>query len=90
MDNVGPKQPTLKLKPVFVDFLIYPVYRRLGGESKPGNLNGFCVRDPVAGLWTAISGPAPSGVPFGVGVLTLLRNESKSGSVRSWMIPGGS
>ena len=51
------------------------------------------MRDPVAGLRTAISAPAcrvPCAVPFGVCVLTLLRNGSKSGSVRSWMIPGGS
>ena len=26
------------------------IYRRLGGESEPGNLNGSCVRDPVAGI----------------------------------------
>ena len=24
--------------------------RRLGGESKPGNLNGSCERDPEAGV----------------------------------------
>ena len=28
--------------------LVY-IYRRLGGESKPGNLNGSCMRDSVAG-----------------------------------------
>ena len=32
--------------------------RRLGCVSKPGNLNGSCVRDPFAGLWTSISAPA--------------------------------
>ena len=50
-------------------------------------------RDPVAGLWTAISPPAGACAvcrALGVGVLPLLRNGSKSGSVRSWMIPGGS
>ena len=68
-------------------------YRRLGCESKPGNLNGSFVRDPVAGLWSSISPPAtrvPCAVPFRVGVFTLLRNGLKSGSVRSWVIPGGS
>ena len=34
--------------------------------SKPGNLNGSCVRDPVAGLF--IFNSAPAAVPFGVGV----------------------
>ena len=31
--------------------------RRLGGK-KPGNLNGSCVRDPVAGDYFVISPPA--------------------------------
>ena len=30
--------------------LMYYVYRRLGGESKPGNLNGSCERDAEAGV----------------------------------------
>ena len=48
---------------------------------------------PSLGLWTSISPPVvpppPRRALWGW-CLTLLRNESKSGSVRSWMIPGGS
>ena len=44
---------------------------------------------PSLGLWTSISPLAGVPCPWGW-CLSLLRNESKSGSVRSWMIPGGS
>ena len=41
--------------------------RRLGGK-KPGNLNGSCVRDPVAGDYFVISAPgARAGRALGVG-----------------------
>ena len=39
--------------------------RRLGGK-KPGNLNGSCVRDPVAGDYFVISPPG-AGRALGVG-----------------------
>ncbi len=44
------------------------IYRRLGGK-KPGNLNGSCVRDPVAGDYFVISPPARAraGRALGVG-----------------------
>ena len=48
---------------------------------------------PSLGLWTSISGPGGAAAcpcPRGCWCLSLLRNELKSGSVRSWMIPGGS
>ena len=51
--------------------------------------NGSCVRDPVAGLFIVISAPGGCRALL-VWCLTLLRNELKSGSVRSWMIPGDS
>ena len=46
--------------------------RRLGGVSKPGNLNGSRVRDPFAGAldfyqWSG-GCAAAAAVPFGVGV----------------------
>ena len=46
------------------------IYRRLG--VKPGNLNGSCVRDPVAGDYFVISAPgararARAGRALGVG-----------------------
>ena len=49
--------------------------RRLGGgesdfsAARPGNLNGSCVRDPVAGAFLRheCSGPSPSPVPLGGG-----------------------
>ena len=39
------------------------IYRRLG--VKPGNLNGSCVRDPVAGDYFEISGPRARACPWG-------------------------
>ena len=55
--------------------------------SKPGNLNGSCVRDPVAGGsgLRIVLRVCAAAVPFWFGCLTLLRNDS----VRSWMTPGG-
>ena len=44
---------------------------------------------PSLGLWTSISPPGGGRALWGW-CLTLLRNGIKSGSVRSWMIPGGS
>ena len=52
------------------------------------------MRDPVAGLFFVISPPGRAGArracPCGLVFDFVLRNGSKSGSVRSWMIPGGS
>ena len=64
-----PRVPKGSKRKAGVSIYIYIyIYRRLGGESNPGNLNGSCVRNPVAGLWTAISGPArvPCAVPLGL------------------------
>ena len=39
----------------------------VGGLLRPGNLNGSCVRDPVAGLFIVISAPVRRvAVPFGL------------------------
>ena len=70
---------------------IYKYMSEVGGLLRPGNLNGSCVRDPVAGLFIVNSAPVPPcPCPFGLVLDFVLRNELKSGSVRSWMIPGGS
>ena len=42
-------------------------HRRLGGK-KPGNLNGSCVRDPVAGDYFVISPPGRGGAGRALGV----------------------
>ena len=51
------------------------------------------MRDSVAGDYSVISPPG-SGRPcvraLGLALAFVLRNRMKSGSVRSWMIPGGS
>ena len=49
----------------------------MGVWVRPGNLNGSCVRDPVAGLWTAISPPVARAVPFGVGVWLCFEMDQK-------------
>ena len=54
---------------------------KVGGLLRPGNLNGSCVRDPVAGLFIVISppvGPCPSGLVLDF----VLRNRIKSCSAR--------
>ena len=44
------------------------MYRRLGGLLRPGNLNGSCVRDCVAGVYSLISPPGGRGrVPLWFG-----------------------
>ena len=47
----------------------------VGGLLRPGNLNGSCVRDPVAGLFIVISAPVP--VPCPLGFLSTLFCEIK-------------
>ena len=53
-------------------------------------LMGLACVIPSLVLWTSMSGPVVPARALWGWRLTLLRNESKSGSVRSWMIPGGS
>ena len=40
------------------------IMSEVGGFTQPGNLNGSCVRDPVAGLFIVISGPVPVPCPL--------------------------
>ena len=68
---------------------------KVGGWGVSPNweiLMGLACVIPSLGLWISISAPGcRQPVPFGWGwCLTLLRNQSNSGSVRSWMIPGSS
>ena len=60
----------------------------VGGLVKPANLDGSCVRDPVAGLHSLISPQGPC-VPVPLVLDFVMRNQMKSVSVRSWRIPGG-
>ena len=50
------------------------------------------MRDLVAGLYFVISAPGSGCAPCPCGLVFdfVFRNGLKSGSVRSWMIPGGS
>ena len=50
------------------------------------------MRDPVAGDYSVISAPGsgPCVRALALVLAFVLRNRMKSGSVRSWMIPGGS
>ena len=64
--------------------------RRLVGESDREILMGPACVILSLGVWSSISAAGRGGAhPWGW-CLTLLRNVLKSGSVRSWMIPGGS
>ena len=54
----------------------------VGGLLRPGNLNGSCVRDPVAGLFIFISGQVPCLCPLGLVLDFVLRNQMKSCSAR--------
>ena len=54
----------------------------VGGLLRPGNLNGSCVRDPVAGLFIVISPPGPVPCPLGLVLDFVLRNQRKSCSAR--------
>ena len=67
-----------------ISFGIHPWDRRLGGFLRPGNLNGSCVRDPVAGFFIVISAPVtPVGAcPLGLVLDFVLRNQIKSCSER--------
>ena len=53
----------------------------VGGLLRPGNLNGSCVRDPVAGSFSLISPPVGS-VPLWLVLDFVLRNQIKSCSAR--------
>jgi hypothetical protein len=52
----------------------------VGGFTQPGNLNGSCVRDPVAGLFIVNSPPVPC--PLALLLDFVLRNQIKSCSAR--------
>ena len=45
---------------------IYIHMSEVGGLLRPGNLNGSCVRDPVAGLFIVISPPVRGRLTFGL------------------------
>ena len=54
---------------------IYKHMSEVGGLLRPGNLNGSCVRDPVAGLFILISAPVLPPCPFGLVLDFVLRNQ---------------
>jgi len=56
-----------------------PIRSEVGGLLRPGNLNGSCMRDPVAGLFIVISppGPVPCPCPLGLVLDFVFRNQRK-------------